>query len=129
MRRTLRALAIAGAAFGLFGAAAPSNAAPNYCLSDFNNACLVRPNIIPTGAHTYMRAVHWRSWNGANAIGFGRLIESGGCCNPSFNQRAKVRLWLPGECGSRIWYSRISINFGPHLEKRYLHDEERWPCS
>lgn len=124
-----RVLLLAGAVLALTTSpSATAMSSPSYCLADFSNTCLVRPSLIPTGAHTYVKAIHWRSWDEANAVGFGRLIETGGCCNPSFNDRAKIRLSLPGECGNRIWYSRISINYGPRLDKRYLHNEDRFPC-
>jgi hypothetical protein len=105
-----------------------ARATQNYCLADFHGACQVRPSLVPTGAHTYMKNVHWRSWNGSSAVGYGRLIESGGCCDPSFNSPAKIRLGVPGECGNRVWYSRIWINYGSHFHKRYLHNDERGPC-
>jgi hypothetical protein len=108
--------------------ATDASGSPNYCVGDARQECLVRPQRLFTGAHTYVRGIRWRSWNGSTALGFGRLIEVGGCCNPSFNDRAKIRLSLPGECGNRIWYYRLSINFGPHFHRQYLHNAETVPC-
>lgn len=128
LRTVKRALAIAVVGLGL-GLAAPAGAAPDICLSNLSENCVVRPDFIGTGAHTYLRAVRWRSWNGNTAIGYGRLIETGGCCGPHFNDPAKIRLGLPAECGNRIWYSRMWVSFGRGFHRRYLHGEERWPCN
>ena len=120
---------MAAVVFGL-GAAPSTASASYYCLPDIDASCMVRPSFIGTGAHTFLRGVHWRSWDQRSVVGVGRLIETGGCCGPSFNLPAKIRLAAPEGCGRRLWYTRIWVTYGAHYHQRYMRGAERRnPCT
>lgn len=98
------------------------------CTGDLRGKCLVRPHILGTGAHTYVRGIHWRIWNRTTALGFGKLVEAGGATYPGFTAPAKIRLTLPAECNGRLWFWRTSINWGRKYGQRYLHNDNLTPC-
>jgi len=121
---------LAGAliALTLVSASAASAQRPPVCAADLRGKCLVRPHILGTGAHTYVRGIRWRIWNHSTALGYGTLVEAGGYTYSGFKKPAKVRLTLPAECNGRLWFWRTSVNFGRKYGQRYLHNDNLTPC-
>jgi hypothetical protein len=110
------------------GALGSAAASPPTCAGDLRGNCLVRPHILATGAHTVVRSIHWHVWTGSTALGFGRLIETGGATYPGFKKPAKIRLRLPAECNGRNWFWSMTITFGHNFGRRYLHNYDHTPC-
>jgi hypothetical protein len=108
--------------------AGPADAAPRTCAGDLRAKCLIRPRLLATGAHTYVRGIHWRTWTPRTALGFGTLVELGGATYPGFKSRAKIRLRVPAECNGRDWFWSMTIKFGRHLGRPYLRADEYTPC-
>ena len=118
-------LALAATALAGAGMAAQR---PQVCAGDLRGKCLIRPHTLGTGAHTYVRGIHWRIWSRSTALGFGTLVEAGGATYAGFTAPAKIRLTLPAECNGRLWFWRTSISWGRGYGKRYLHNENLTPC-
>lgn len=97
------------------------------CVGDNRGLCLVRPHRLFTGAHTWVRGIHWRRWNRSTAVGYGTLVES--AIYAHFAKSAKVRLRLPAECSGLQWFWSMTINFGSHFRRPYLHNYNFTPCA
>jgi hypothetical protein len=110
------------------GRASASGSTSPTCAGDARARCLIRPHVLYTGAHTYVRGIRWRVWNESTALGFGRLIELGGATYPGSKDRAKIRLRLPGRCQGHLWFRSTTITFGLGYEKRYLYRQDFTPC-
>lgn len=105
-----------------------AEAGPQPCAGDMRAKCLVRPHRLFTGAHTWVRGIHWIAWNRRTALGFGKLIEPGGATYEGFTAPAKVRLSLPAECRGRNWFWSTTVTWGPAYGKPYLKNDTLVPC-
>jgi len=78
--------------------------------------------------------IHWRSWGGANAIGYGRepIFKKGGGYYRKL-ARVELRATKLGECGSKPAYTRLEVRAPKHpggqLTKWRLWSGEKTICE
>lgn len=96
------------------------------CAGDNRGRCLVRPHQLYTGAHTWIRGIHWASWGQRSALGYGTLVERS--IYASFTRPARVRLSLSAECEGQAWFWHTTIKSGRGFSNTYLHHSNLTPC-
>jgi Ca2+-binding RTX toxin-like protein len=105
----------------------------NPCLARSRGAatrCAERPHRISIGALGLVNRIHWQGWRSPPAIGFGHLTVSGGCCRSGLSARAKVKAGRLESCGSRRWYTRLTVTYGRGFDKTYVRSfTSPTPCS
>jgi hypothetical protein len=111
----------------LGSASAGARAERSPCASDIRGKCLVRPHHLFTGAHTWIRGIHWVKWSSQGALGYGRLVER--AIYASFTGRARIRLGLPAECQGREWFFSTDASWGPGYRRPYLRESNYSPCA
>ena len=108
-----------------FAPAAGARSEP--CAGDMRGKCLIRPHHLFTGAHTWVRGIHWAHWGQHGALGYGRLVERS--IYASFTARAKIRLRLPAECEGREWFFSTTMKWGKGYKRPYLRGDNLTPCN
>ncbi|MQA72989.1 MAG: hypothetical protein GEU88_01315 [Solirubrobacterales bacterium] len=98
---------------------------------DFATRCEVEPRTLGIGAKGRLAKIDWRRWGGAKAVGFGRLTVAGFAGEPGTGigpTRGRVKLSHLVKCEGKRWYSRITIKYGPDLDRAYVRDAIWFDC-
>lgn len=94
------------------------------CLAGYSDGrlmCQVEPRMVGIGALGLMRSIEWEFWSPARKItGIGKLRVSGGCCDDGIKSRARIRVGRLRTCGNDVWFTRITIDYGPSFRKNYV---------
>jgi hypothetical protein len=136
----IAALALSAALLDVGAGPLPANAqapatvcAPAF---SFETDCFVEPARLGIGAHGSMRKIHWNIWGGPVAVGVGRLRVTGFAGQPGTGigpTKGRVIFTALIPCQSSAGaplqiYSRITIRYGKHFHKHYVHNELWGSC-
>ncbi|HEY2334275.1 MAG TPA: hypothetical protein VGH58_04615 [Solirubrobacterales bacterium] len=102
---------------------APHPRPPGACLAGSKPGvlrCAVRPRNLRFGGLGRVNLIRWRHWGAPRANGFGRLTITSSCCGADASGPARVRAGGIESCGSRRWYTRLSVTYGRGYRKPFV---------